>query len=356
MRRYRQKSYRRGHRPLRRRRKTNFGWKLLIFVLIVAGVIFVYKSCSNDSDIVQPRIEEADQQTASDTQPEVIHDEQERPEPPPEPIPEPDPEPEPQDEITDAPDPQAVALIAEADRLIAADEIIAARDKLNEALLSMQLTSSDRTAVKKTLANLSEQWLFSRKHYPGDLLTDTYKVPPGDRLENIGKNFKVPWEILKRINKIQNVKLLRADEIIKIINGPFHVIVYRSTFTMDLYLGHKMYVKSYKVGLGRTGYETPTGRWRVRTGGKLEKPTWTDAAGRRYVADDPDYPLGSRWIALDGLEGAAEGRTGFAVHGTKDPESISTRSSEGCIRLFNGDAIEVYNMLVAGISEVRVVD
>ena len=126
---------------------------------------------------------------------------------------------------------------------------------------------------------------------------------------------------------------------------------------MDLYLQDK-YVKSYRVGIGESGRrETPTGLWRVRPGDKLIKPTWTDPdTGRTYVADDPDYPLGSRWIGLEGLEGAAKGRTGFAIHGTKDPETIGTRSSKGCIRLYNGDVIEAYNLLFTGHSLVRVVE
>ena len=66
--------------------------------------------------------------------------------------------------------------------------------------------------------------------------------------------------------------------------------------------------------------------------------------------------MGSRWIGLNGLKGDAKDRTGFGIHGTKDPESIGTRSSMGCIRLYNGDVIEVYNLLAAGISDVRVVD
>jgi len=95
----------------------------------------------------------------------------------------------------------------------------------------------------------------------------------------------------------------------------------------------------------------------VESDGKLIKPTWTDPdTGSTYVGDDPDYPLGSRWIALEGLEGAATGRTGFAIHGTKDPESIGTRSSRGCIRLYNGDVVEVYNLLYNGISEVLIMD
>ena len=73
-------------------------------------------------------------------------------------------------------------------------------------------------------------------------------------------------------------------------------------------------------------------------------------------SDDPDYPLGSRWIALEGISGEAKGRSGFAIHGTKIPEEIGTAGSRGCIRLYNSDAILVYNLLTPGLSRVEVVD
>jgi len=46
----------------------------------------------------------------------------------------------------------------------------------------------------------------------------------------------------------------------------------------------------------------------------------------------------------------------FAIHGTKDPETIGTRASRGCIRLFNGDVVEAYDVMEAGVSEVLVVE
>ena len=143
---------------------------------------------------------------------------------------------------------------------------------------------------------------------------------------------------------------------IKVFNGPFHAIVYRSTFTMDLYL-QNTYIRSFTVGLGRPGRETPTGIWRVRQGGKAHATTWRDPdTGKVYQPEDPDYPLGSRWIALEGLSGAAKGRTGFGIHGTKDPEQIGKAESRGCIRLHNGDVILIYNLLVPVFSTVEVVD
>jgi lipoprotein-anchoring transpeptidase ErfK/SrfK len=125
---------------------------------------------------------------------------------------------------------------------------------------------------------------------------------------------------------------------------------------MDVYL-QNTFVRSFKVGLGKPGMETPTGIWRVKSDGKLEKPIWTNPVdGKTYHPEDPDYPLGSRWIGLEGLSGEAKNRTGFAIHGTKEPEQIGTAGSQGCIRMHNGDAILVYNMMYPGLSQVEIVE
>lgn len=234
-------------------------------------------------------------------------------------------------------------------------EVIEARNRLNK-LLPMPMTPPQRQTIKSEMAKLANGWLFGPAVFPGDTLCDTYTVKSGDLLEIIGRRHKVPYETLMKINNIPRPQLLQAGRAIKVINGPFHAKVCRSTLTLDLYL-QDTYVRSFKVGLGKPGYETPTGLWRVRENGKLVKPTWTDPdSGRVYKATDPDYPLGSRWIALDGVSGAAKDRTGFAIHGTKDPEQIGTAGSRGCIRMFNGDAILVYNLLFSLYSQVEVFD
>jgi len=251
--------------------------------------------------------------------------------------------------------PEAEKLIDQAAEYVKTGKIIAARDILNDVLL-MPLARGQRQEVKKQLSGLAEKWLFSRDVFPDDRLCGQYKVRPGDRLSEIAKRYKVPHEILMQINNIPRAEALQAGDTVKVINGPFHAKVCLSAFTMDIYL-QKTYVRSFRIGHGREGRETPTGRWRVKAGGKLKKPTWTDPdTGRTYLPDDPDYPLGSRWIGLEGLEGKAAGRTGFAIHGTKDPGEIGTRSSKGCIRLHNGSAILIYNLLVPVFSEVIVQD
>ena len=233
--------------------------------------------------------------------------------------------------------------------------VIEARNNLNDAL-KLPMGPQQRQAVKDEMGKMAEDWLFGPAAFAGDTLSETYMVKRGDLLQVIGRRQKVPYEILMQVNNIARPESLQAGRAIKIVKGPFHARVYRSTYTLDLYL-QDMYVRSFKVGLGKPGFETPIGVWRVQENGKLIQPPWTDPdTGRLYKSGDPDYPLGSRWIALDGLEGQAKNRTGFAIHGTKAPEQIGTGGSRGCIRMYNGDAVLIFNLLMPVYSRVEVVD
>ncbi|MFH1719121.1 MAG: L,D-transpeptidase family protein [Planctomycetota bacterium] len=275
-----------------------------------------------------------------------------------EPIPERMPEPTPPAPgPTVEPNPEATSLIAKATAFASEKpvRVIEARDAFNSAL-RMPMSAQQQKSVKEKLSELSRQWLSSRNVLPGDPLCETYLVGRGDLLETIGKRYKVPYEILMEINNISRPEALQAGSTIKIVNGPFHVKVSRSAFRMDVYL-QNTYVRSYTVGLGKPGRDTPRGLWRVRPDGKAYATSWRDPdTGRVYQPEDPDYPLGSRWIGLEGLTGEAKGRDGFGIHGTKEPQEIGSATSRGCIRMFNGEVIQVYNMLFPGFSQVEVTD
>jgi hypothetical protein len=254
-----------------------------------------------------------------------------------------------------APEPRVDTAVAEAVNQLRSQptEIIRVRDELNK-LLRIATTPEQRQKIKDEMAKLSKDWLFGPAVFPGDRLCDTYTVRSGDVLDIIGRRMKVPYEILMQINNIPRPQALQAGRAIKVIHGPFHAKVNRPAFTLDLYL-QDTYVRSFKVGVGKPGFETPTGLWRVQEHGKLIQPPWTDPdTGRLYKASDPDYPLGARWIGLDGMDGLARGRTGFALHGTKDPDQIGTAGSRGCIRMYNDDVVLMYNLLAPLYSQVEV--
>jgi LysM repeat protein len=248
-------------------------------------------------------------------------------------------------------------LIAEATAAVNAQPplVIEARQKLND-VLSLPMTAEQQKLVKDQMALLADKWLFSKTIFAEDSLCGSYKVKSGDRLALIAQENRIPYEILLQINGIPKPEALQAGATIKIVKGPFRVKVHRSTFTLELYL-QDTFVRSFKIGIGKTGRETPKGLWIVKAGGKMIKPRWTDPdTNKTYESDDPDYPLGSRWIALEGVEGDAKGREGFAIHGTKVPEEVGAATSRGCIRMYNGEVILMYNALVPTFSKVEVVD
>lgn len=252
---------------------------------------------------------------------------------------------------------QASILISQANEALSEvpPQIIRARNLLNDALREA-MTSQQATFVKAKLSELADQWLFGRQVFADDHLCGFYKVKFGDMLSDIGELYKVPWQILLDINHIKSERELQANQKIKVINGPFHAKIHRSAFTLDLYL-QNTFVRSFKVGLGKSGFETPTGLWFVAVGGKLVSPPWTDPdTGKRYEAEDPNYPLGQRWIGIEGIKGDCLGRTGFAIHGTKNTREIGAAVSRGCIRLANEDVVLMYNLLMPGFSQVQVVD
>jgi lipoprotein-anchoring transpeptidase ErfK/SrfK len=252
--------------------------------------------------------------------------------------------------------PHVIDLLKQAQNDADSGKIIVARNSYNDILNMSPLPDSVRATVKTQLTTLADQWLFTKTIQLGDDLCSSYKVQPGDSLAQIAAKCKVPYQFLMKINNIASDKGLRADQVIKVAQGPFHAIVYKSSFTMDLYL-QNVFVKSYRIGIGRDGRETPVGLWRAKVGGKMIKPTWTDPdTGKTYHAEDADYPLGSGWISLEGTDSRTRGIEGIAIHGTNDEATIGTKSSRGCIRLYNGELMDVYNMFEAGFSELRVVE
>lgn len=251
-----------------------------------------------------------------------------------------------------APADQAQKLMQQASAQIKSGRVVLARETLNK-VLALNITSLERERIKKELTRLAKMWLFSKSVFPGDNLTSAYQVQSGDNLVAIGSRYKVPAEFLMRINGIDDARKLRAGQSIKVVNGPFNVVVSKSIFTLDVYL-QNTYIKSYKVGTGLPGKDTPTGKWKVKRDGKLITPPWPNPEGGIVYPEDPEYPLGSRWIGIEGIEGPAKLRSGFGIHGTKDPETIGTQSSQGCVRLYNGEVIELYDMLVSQHSMILI--
>lgn len=97
---------------------------------------------------------------------------------------------------------------------------------------------------------------------------------------------------------------------------------------------------AYPVAVGKEGWETPTGTFRVFA--MRKDPAWTHPITRE-VLPPGENPLGDRWIAFwtDG-----DHQVGF--HGTQDESTVGAPVSHGCLRMRNQDIREMYERVKLG--------
>lgn len=114
--------------------------------------------------------------------------------------------------------------------------------------------------------------------------------------------------------------------------------------------GQAQIVKTYPIGIGRVGWETPLGLSKVID--KAVDPTWWVPASVRkehaemgdplpsVVPPGPDNPLGSRVLRLD--------MPGYLIHGTNQPYGVGMRVSHGCVRLYPENIEFLYELVAIG--------
>ena len=253
--------------------------------------------------------------------------------------------------------PAAFALVR---TKMAAGDLVGAREVLNNALVAGLLSDTETPEAKAMIADMNKTLIFSNRRLPADPWVISHLVESGEVLAKLGSMNGVTANFLQQINSITDARKMRAGYTIKLVKGPFHAVVNKRAFTMDIYLGGpggagSMYVTTYRVGLG-TDDSTPLGKWIVEPGKKLPNPTYYPPAGQGPIieAEDPKNPLGRYWIGLKGIDGQSVGKTSYGIHGTIEPHSIGKQASLGCIRLLNQDVAQVFGLLVEGKSTVAV--
>jgi lipoprotein-anchoring transpeptidase ErfK/SrfK len=127
------------------------------------------------------------------------------------------------------------------------------------------------------------------------------------------------------------------------------------TIVVDTASRHLYFVQAdgqaiqYGIGVGREGFS-----WKgiARVGRKAEWPRWfppKEMLARRpdlptYMDGGLENPLGARALYL--FKGQTD--TLFRIHGTNEPDTIGKAVSSGCIRMMNGDVLDLYQRVPVG--------
>jgi L,D-transpeptidase ErfK/SrfK len=114
--------------------------------------------------------------------------------------------------------------------------------------------------------------------------------------------------------------------------------------------GEEQVVKTFPIGIGRVGWETPLGSTAVIA--KARDPHWfVPASVRREHAElgdplpavvppGPENPLGHRVLKLE--------MPGYLIHGTNQPYGVGMRVSHGCVRLYPENIELLYELVEIG--------
>jgi len=189
------------------------------------------------------------------------------------------------------------------------------------------------------------------------------RIDEGCMRTEVRKNDSL-WKICKRVEKearvvatpglIRLVNGLASDSIypgttLKIPTWPVSIVVEKSRFRLSVFLGEVL-LKRYSVGVGKNN-RTPEGEFSIAS--RLEDPDWFKPGVGAIPADDPENILGSRWLGFAAKEGFPEAAT-FGIHGTRDEATIGQESSNGCVRMRNGDVEQLFEWVGEGVT-VRIV-
>jgi lipoprotein-anchoring transpeptidase ErfK/SrfK len=222
-----------------------------------------------------------------------------------------------------------------------------ARNAYSLALQS-NITKEKAAEIKNRLGELNKKLVFSSFPTPDSTI---YTVKAGDNITNISKYYKVETGSgdialghIRRINGLKTHNIFPNDKL-KILNAQqIWVRVNKTSFTLTLYI-NKDFIKEYRVSVGdpTKNSDTPAGTYTVGT--KTIHPTWykktEDGRKEEVPYGDKRNVLGTRWMAF-------EESPSLGIHGTTQPESIGKKISNGCVRMFNADVEEVYDLIPKG--------
>ena len=131
---------------------------------------------------------------------------------------------------------RAAGLMEQGLQLAAGKKFVAARSALADALNTGALPAGDADAVRRKLTELVNETLFSHRKHADDPCVVWHKFKYGDTLVRLERTLKlhVPTQLLLKINGIADAGTIQAGQTLKLIRGPFHAVISKGAFALDL--------------------------------------------------------------------------------------------------------------------------
>ena len=188
----------------------------------------------------------------------------------------------------------------------------------------------------------------------------TYRTKPDDTLVELAREFGLGYVELAAANPGIDPWVMGEGTVVRV--PAWHIppatpkagaVVNLGDMRLYHYGALPKGLRSYPVGIGREGHESPRGTTSIVR--KKAAPTWYPPASVRAedpslplsVPPGPDNPLGTHALYL--------GWPTYLIHGTNIPWSVGRRASNGCVRLYPEHVTAFFDEAPLGLT-VTVID
>ena len=199
--------------------------------------------------------------------------------------------------------------------------------------------SNNVQKAQEAIGNTNVKMLFSSEPTP---YTTIYAVQKGDNLTKIARKLNTTTELVMKVNGLKS-PALQIGRKLRVPKVKFSIAVDKSQNILTLKADGDIF-KTYEVSTGKNN-STPVGTFKIIN--KIVDPPWYRKNAKMVPSGDPNNCLGSRWMGIS--------KPSYGIHGTIDPGSIGKSVTEGCVRMRNPDAEELYAIVPEG-TEVIIAD
>jgi len=205
-----------------------------------------------------------------------------------------------------------------AQTLLANGKLVESLRELSRWYENPAVPPEDQSHLAELLGQLAGTVIYSRQNF----LAPPYVVRPGDTLPTIAQQYQVPWQLLAKINGIEDPNRLLPGQELKVVRGPFHAQLDARHEWLALFVD-----------------ELYAGRFRVQITGDLIKPNGAYPVVK-FASDHPSNSSHAPYITVGGdlaiqIPGGstpAPGTVGIAPRDMGDVFDILSERSQVTIR------------------------
>lgn len=173
-----------------------------------------------------------------------------------------------------------------------------------------------------------------------DLLLPPHVAAPGETLDAIAASHRVPWQLLAKINGIDDPRRLVPGEAIKLVRGPFDAVVSVSRRRLSLQVAGN-YAGAFPVVIGRGIHERVGASLAVaeiRRDPEPQPAGGTPTTAGSFVQQVAGQ-VGAKSIVLN---------EGLRIESADDPAAMSDAAADGVLILAPRDLDELVDILGPG--------